>query len=154
VDSVLGRGTSAFAEQVAGHTVVHMGTTSPRYSRGLDADVRAAGGRYVEAPVSGSRVPAEQARLVAMLARGPGAVEDIRPLLKRMCTETVACGPVPNGLLMKLAVNILLITTAAGVAEAAHFARQHGLDMEQFRDVIVAGQLSSMVTREKVIMLV
>jgi 3-hydroxyisobutyrate dehydrogenase len=154
IDAVLERGTPAFAGRVADHTIVHMGTTAPSYSRELEADVRAAGGRYVEAPVSGSRVPAEQARLVAMLAGEPAAVDEVRPLLTPMCTETVVCGPVPNGLLMKLAVNILLITTAAGVAEAAHFAQRHGLDMQQFRDVIVAGQMSSMVSREKVAMLV
>ena len=154
IDAVLGRGKSTFADNVADHTIVHMGTTAPRYSRELEDDVRAAGGRYVEAPVSGSRVPAEQARLVAMLAGEPAAVDEVRPLLTPMCTEAVVCGPVPNGLLMKLAVNILLITTAAGVAEAAHFAQQHGLDLQQFRDVIVAGQLSSMVTREKAAMLV
>jgi 3-hydroxyisobutyrate dehydrogenase len=154
IDAVLGRGTPAFAEHVGDHTIVHMGTTAPSYSRELEADVRAAGGRYVEAPVSGSRIPAEQARLVAMLAGDPAAVDEVRPLLKPMCTETVVCGPVPNGLLMKLAVNILLITTAAGVAEAAHFAQRQGLDMQQFRDVIVAGQMSSMVSREKVAMLV
>jgi 3-hydroxyisobutyrate dehydrogenase len=154
VDAVLERGTPAFAERVANHTIVHLGTTAPSYSRELEADVRAAGGRYVEAPVSGSRIPAEQARLVAMLAGERAAVDDVRPLLRPMCAETVVCGPVPNGLLMKLAVNILLITTAAGLAEAAHFAQQHGLDMLQFRDVIVAGQTSSMVSREKVAMLV
>jgi 3-hydroxyisobutyrate dehydrogenase len=49
VDAVLGRGTPAFAVNVAGHTIVHMGTTAPAYSHALEADVRAAGGGYVEA---------------------------------------------------------------------------------------------------------
>ena len=62
IDSVLGRGTPDFGANVAQHTIVHMGTTSPEYSRGLEADVRAAGGSYVEAPVSGSRKPAEAGR--------------------------------------------------------------------------------------------
>src|SRR4051812_20018688 len=52
VDAVLGRGTPAFAARLAGRTVVHMGTTSPEYSAGLRDAVVAAGGRYVEAPVS------------------------------------------------------------------------------------------------------
>jgi len=59
MDFVLGRGTPDFQANVAQHTIIHMGTTSPGYSRGLEADIRAAGGRYVEAPVSGSRKPAE-----------------------------------------------------------------------------------------------
>ncbi|MFD0540101.1 NAD(P)-dependent oxidoreductase [Actinomadura luteofluorescens] len=59
IDSALGRGTPGFAANLRGRIVVHMGTTSPDYSRGLEADVQAVGGRYVEAPVSGSRGPAE-----------------------------------------------------------------------------------------------
>jgi len=52
VDTVLDRGGAAFAARVRGRTVVHMGTTSPAYSRELEADVRSVGGYYVEAPVS------------------------------------------------------------------------------------------------------
>src|SRR5437763_16388663 len=44
IDAVLERGGPSFATKIAGHTIVHMGTTSPEYSRGLEADVRAAGG--------------------------------------------------------------------------------------------------------------
>ncbi len=71
IDTTLGRGTPDFTANVAGRVIVHMGTTSPDYSRSLEADVRAANGRYVEAPVSGSRGPAETAELVAMLVTTP-----------------------------------------------------------------------------------
>jgi 3-hydroxyisobutyrate dehydrogenase len=54
IDTVLDRGGAAFAERVSGHTIVHTGTTSPAYSRDLEADIRSVGGYYVEAPVSGS----------------------------------------------------------------------------------------------------
>ncbi len=39
VDAILQRGTSGFAALVAGRTIVHMGTTSPQYSRGLADDL-------------------------------------------------------------------------------------------------------------------
>jgi len=149
IDSVLGRGTPAFTASVADHVIVHMGTTSPRYSRDLEVDVRAAGGRYVEAPVSGSRGPAEAGELVAMLAGEATAVDEVRPLLTPMCRDAIWCGPVPNGLLMKLATNIFLISLVTGLAEAAHFAQVHGLDMRQFQAVVDAGQMSSTVSRDK-----
>jgi len=131
IDSALGRGTPDFGANVVRHTIVHMGTTSPEYSRGLEADVRAAGGSYVEAPVSGSRKPAEAGQLVAMLAGERATLEEVRPLLQPMCHETIICGPVPSALLMKLSVNLFLITMVTGLAEAAHFADQHGLDMHR-----------------------
>lgn len=148
-DAVLGRGTRAFPLSVAGRTVVHMGTSSPEYSRGLEADIRAAGGRYAEAPVSGSRVPAEQGQLVAMLAGDGAAVEAVRPLLARMCRATFDCGPVPNALLMKLSVNLFLITLVTGLTEAFHFASRQGLDRRLFLDVLAAGPMASAVSRMK-----
>ncbi|MFE6485370.1 NAD(P)-dependent oxidoreductase [Streptomyces sp. NPDC057757] len=149
IDSALGRGTPDFAARVAGHTVVHMGTTSPEYSRGLAADIGAAGGRYAEAPVSGSRVPAEAGELVAMLAGDPEAAAEVRPLLGPMCRETFDCGPVPNALLMKLSVNLFLITLVTGLGEAFHFADRQGLDRKLFLEVLGAGPMSSAVSRMK-----
>lgn len=154
IDAVLGRGTGELAALVGDRTVVHMGTTSPGYSRELEADVRAAGGRYVEAPVSGSRVPAEQAQLVAMLAGDRELVDAVGPLLGPMCRETVVCGPVPNALLMKLSVNLFLITMVTGLAEAVHFAERHDLDLHQLRAVLDAGPMASAVSRGKVAKLV
>lgn len=147
VDTVLGRGTPGFATRVAGHTIVHMGTTAPDWSRALADDIAAAGGRYVEAPVSGSRIPAVKGELVAMLA-GDGAAE-VAPLLAPMCHETVLCGPVPNALLTKLAVNLYLITMVTGLAEAVHFAQRHGLDLARVAGVLDAGPMASAVSRVK-----
>ncbi|MEU1459872.1 NAD(P)-dependent oxidoreductase [Streptomyces sp. NPDC005727] len=148
-DAVLGRGTPGFATRVAGRVVVHMGTTSPEYSHTLETDVRAAGGRYVEAPVSGSRVPAEQGRLVAMLAGEESAVDAVRPLLAPLCRETFVCGAAPNALVMKLSVNLFLITLATGLTEAFHFAERQGLDPGLFLDVVDAGPMASGVSRMK-----
>jgi 3-hydroxyisobutyrate dehydrogenase len=149
VDTVLGRGTPHFAEQVSGRVVVHMGTTSPEYSHALESDIRAAGGRYVEAPVSGSRVPAQNGQLVGMLAGAQDAVADVRPLLAPLCRETFVCGPAPNALLMKLSVNLFLITQVTGLTEAFHFAERQGLDRRLFLDVLDAGPMASAVSRMK-----
>ncbi|HEX4384165.1 MAG TPA: NAD(P)-dependent oxidoreductase [Myxococcales bacterium] len=153
IDAVLARGTPEFAANVAGHVIVHMGTTSPDYSRGLEAAIRAAGGSYVEAPVSGSRKPAEAGQLVAMLAGDPAAVEEVRPLLKPMCHESFVCGPVPSALLMKLSINLFLITMVTGLAEAFHFAQSHGLDLQQFLAVLDKGPMASAVSRVKALKL-
>jgi 3-hydroxyisobutyrate dehydrogenase len=149
LDAVLRRGTPEFAPTVKGRTLVHMGTTAPEFSAALEADVLAAGGSYVEAPVSGSRVPAQEGRLVAMLAGREEAVAAVRPLLAPMCHETFVCGPVPDALVMKLAVNLFLITTVTGLTEAFHFAARHGLDRDRFLAVLDAGPMASAVSRMK-----
>ncbi|MFF8593873.1 NAD(P)-dependent oxidoreductase [Streptomyces sp. NPDC015220] len=149
VDTVLGRGGPHFTARVAGRTVVHMGTTSPAHSRALEADVRAAGGRYVEAPVSGSRVPAENGTLVAMLAGDERAVDTVRPLLAPLCQETFVCGDAPGALLMKLSVNLFLIALVTGLAEAHHFADRLGVDRTLFFDVLAASPMASPVSLMK-----
>jgi 3-hydroxyisobutyrate dehydrogenase len=149
IDSVLRRGTSDFAGNIAGRTVINMGTTAPEYALGLEADIRTAGGRYVEAPVSGSRKPAEDGQLVAMLAGEAEVVREVRRLLEPMCAETVVCGEVPTALLMKLAVNLFGNTMIVCLAEAVHFAGRHNLDLEQFLAVLDAGPMASGVSRVK-----
>jgi 3-hydroxyisobutyrate dehydrogenase len=149
MDDILERGTPGFATNVAGRIVIHMGTTSPEYSADLAAEVEAAGGRYVEAPVSGSRKPAEAGQLVGMAAGDPATIAEVRPLLKAMCQEIFDCGPVPNALTTKLGVNLFLITLATGLSEAFHFADRHGLDLALFRAILDAGPMASSVSRMK-----
>ncbi|WP_123748611.1 NAD(P)-dependent oxidoreductase [Saccharothrix texasensis] len=149
IDAVLERGTDRFADLVAGRTVVHMGTTSPGYSHALGADVRAAGGDYVEAPVSGSRGPAEAGELVAMLAGDQDAVARVREVITPMCADSVSCGPTPNALLMKLSVNLFLITMTTGLVEAFHFGERHGLDLGTLVEVLDKGPMASKVSRAK-----
>jgi 3-hydroxyisobutyrate dehydrogenase len=149
IDAVIAHGGGAFEARIKGHTLINMATVPPSYSKALEADIRAAGGRYVEAPVSGSRKPAEAAQLVAMLAGQAEDVAAISTLLTPMCRQSLNCGAVPGALLMKLAVNIFLITLVTGLAEAAHFAERHGLDLATFVAVLDAGPMASDVSRVK-----
>jgi 3-hydroxyisobutyrate dehydrogenase len=148
-DAVLGRGPGGFGVPVTGRTIVHMGTTSPSWSAGLRKDFMRAGGSYVEAPVSGSRRPAETGELVAMLAGDTDAVDRVKPLVAAMCKEAFDCGAVPQALLMKLAVNLYLITMVAGLAEAAHFVAGNRLDLSRFVAILDAGPMASTVSRGK-----
>ena len=149
IDAVLDRDAPEFAGNVRGRTIVHMGTTSELFSRQLEADIRSHGGSYVEAPVSGSRGPAEAGRLVAMLAGEESAVTRIRPLLTPMCRDAIFCGSVPNALTMKMAVNLFLISMVAGLAEAFQFAGKKGLDLAAFQTVLDKTPMASEVSRAK-----
>ena len=149
MDAVLARGDPAFGDRVNAHTVINTATVTPSYSKALETDIRAAGGSYIEALVSGSRKPAEEAQLVAMLAGEKEDVASVQPLLAAMCRRAIDCGPTPNALRMKLAVNLFLITMVTGLVEATHFAERLGLDLEQFIVVLDAGPMASDVSRVK-----
>lgn len=149
IDLVLERGAPAFGENVSARTIVHMGTTSPDYSARLGAEITRAGGAYVEAPVSGSRTPAEEGSLVGMLAGEASSIEKVRALIRPMCREIFICGPAPNALRMKLAVNLFLITMVTGLVEASHLAANLGLDAGLFQAVLDSGPMASAVSRVK-----
>lgn len=149
VDSVLARREPDFAERVEGRLIVNMGTHSPAFSLALSKEIAAAGGTFVEAPVSGSRGPAEAGELVAMLAGDADGVARARTILAPMCNAMVVAGAVPTALSMKLAVNLYLIASVTALAEAAHLARLSNVRLDQFAEVIGSGTLGSAVARAK-----
>lgn len=149
VDEVLGRGQADFQRRVQDCLLINMGTHSQSFSKALGEDVRRAGGQFVEAPVSGSRGPAETGELVAMLAGAPGDVETARDLLRPACCEIIETGLVPSALAMKLTINLYLIASVAALAETAHLASRLGLDLGRLRRIIAAGPLNSSVALAK-----
>jgi 3-hydroxyisobutyrate dehydrogenase len=149
IDEALGRHGARFSVPVAGRTVVNMGTVSPAYSRRLHDDLVTSGARYVEAPVSGSRVPAEAGELVAMLAGDPAAVSSVEALVAPMCAATFRCGEVPRALETKLAVNVFLISMVVGLAEAVRFAEGVRVDLGTLGEILDAGPMASAVSRIK-----
>lgn len=149
IDTTLQRGLPAFAKRIRGRTLVMLGTTSAEYSKGLEADIHRHGGHYVEAPVSGSRGPAEEGALIGMLAGDPLVTAEVEPLLRPFCRQIVDCGAVPSALRLKLAVNHYLILLIAALAEATQAANACGVDLETFRQVLDAGPMASAVSRAK-----
>ncbi|RQP09006.1 MAG: NAD(P)-dependent oxidoreductase [Microbacteriaceae bacterium] len=154
-DAVLGRGTDAFARRVAGHRVIVTGTNSPSYSAALAAEVRDAGGAYIEAPVSGSRVPAERGELVVMLAgEDPDALDAAEELLAPLAKDVVRCGGAPAALRTKIAVNHYMMAMVAALAEALTAARTAGVDVASVVRVLEASPMDSPIGRVKAAKLV
>jgi 3-hydroxyisobutyrate dehydrogenase len=148
-DQVLGRGSVDFAPRVAGKLIVNMGTHALDWSKSLEDEILKVGGRFVEAPVSGSRGPAEAGQLVAMVAGEAEDVDAVRPLLAPLCREVVETGQVPMAMACKMAVNLFLIASVAALAEAAALATRLELDLSIFEQVIGRGPLGSDVARAK-----
>lgn len=134
---------------LAGKAIVQLATTSTGYSSSLARRIRDAGGSYVEAPISGSRIPAERGELVAMLAGEEDAKAHVRPLFDPFCAHVLDCGAVPKGLAMKLASNLVLGPVMIGIVEGMAFARRSGLDLEQFAALLNGSQMASPIMATK-----
>lgn len=149
VNDALGRSSDRLRARVAGRCIVQLGTVDPQASVALAADIHACGGSYVEAPVSGSRVPAGQGRLIGMVAGPAQAVARAMPLLETLCQRVFRCGSVGEALRLKLAVNHYLIAMVAALAEAVAAAEAAGVDPALLQSVLDAGPMSSEVSRSK-----
>ncbi|RKN36398.1 NAD(P)-dependent oxidoreductase [Micromonospora musae] len=90
----------------------------------------------LDAPVSGSRGPAEQGKL-AVFASGPEEVRDrVAPVFDAVGQRTVWLGPVGAGSRMKLVTNLLLAFVNEGIAESLALGRAFGLDRAVLIDAL------------------
>ncbi|NVJ93420.1 MAG: NAD(P)-dependent oxidoreductase [Methylocystaceae bacterium] len=149
MDHVFKRESDTFQQLVDKKVIVHMGTTLPRYSSGLKEDIEKAGGSYLEAPVSGSKVQAQEGKLVSMIA-GPDAHRDmIAKLIAPVAQSVIDCGTVPNAMHTKLAVNTYLIGLVTSLVEAVNYAEHAGINMKVFEQVLCSGPMANDVMKIK-----
>ncbi len=98
---------------------------------------------FVDAPVSGSKGPAEAGELL-ILASGPAAAEaPLAPAFAAIGRKTVWLGAAGQGSRMKLVVNSYLCFLVEGVAEALELAAHLGIDATALDSVIEGGPLDA-----------
>ena len=112
--------------------------------RGTRPDIR-----FVDAPVSGSKGPAESGQLL-ILASGPSDAEAaLQPAFDAIGRKTMWLGEPGRGSQMKLVVNAYLSVLIEGVAETLTLARQLGIDIANLNAVIEGGPLDAPIADAK-----
>jgi 3-hydroxyisobutyrate dehydrogenase len=103
----------------------------------------------VDAPVSGSKGPAEQGQLL-ILASGPAAAaERVDPVFDVLGRKTVWLGEAGQGSLMKLIVNAYMSVLIEGVAETMALADRLGVGHQQLAECIAGGPLDAPIADAK-----
>jgi 3-hydroxyisobutyrate dehydrogenase len=98
---------------------------------------------FVDAPVSGSKGPAESGKLL-ILASGPAAAQSLlTPVFAVLGRATVWLGEAGQGSKMKLVINAYMATMIEGVAEALELATRLGIDPQQLDEAIQGGPLDA-----------
>ncbi|WP_300155644.1 NAD(P)-dependent oxidoreductase [Solidesulfovibrio sp.] len=132
-----------------GKTLVNMSTISPAYAREAATKVQATGADYVDAPVSGSKKPAEEGTLVILAGGDEATIAAVEPVLLCMGKQVARCGEVGMGSTMKITVNVLLGAMVASLAETLRLGETLGLSREALLDVVLAGSMSNTLFRLK-----
>ncbi len=143
-------GPSGAAESLkSGKVVVNMSTISPAYARQAADRVRQTGADYVDAPVSGSKKPAEEGTLVILAGGREETIALVEPVLLAIGKKVARCGEAGMGSTMKITVNLLLGVMAAGLAETVSLGQALGISREALLDVVMAGPMANDLFRLK-----
>lgn len=128
---------------------IDMSTVSPEHTLSLAALCREKGIAYLDAPVSGSVKPAEDAQLVIMVGGEKAVYEQVKPIFDALGKLSIHLGENGKANVAKLAVNLFLGIVTQGLAEAVVFAEKNGLSADQLLPIINAGAVGSGLTKLK-----
>ena len=99
------------------------------------------GAVLVDAPVLGTRLPAEEGKLV-VLASGPDpALDACAPLFDAVGQRTMRIGPAGTATRLKLAVNLWVLVVTQGTAETIAFAQSLGVEPGWVLEALEGGAL-------------
>jgi glyoxylate/succinic semialdehyde reductase len=131
-------GENGFLDHLKPNTLwVDCSSVNPSFSKKMAAAAAARKIRFVDAPVTGSAVPAAEAKLIFWVGADPVDLEKIRPLLLCMGNKIVHTGGHGAGVSMKMVVNLLMGNAMAAFAEAMALGEGLGLSRKVLFDSLL-----------------
>jgi 2-hydroxy-3-oxopropionate reductase len=129
----------------AGKTLIDMSSISPIATKDFASRIQALGCDYLDAPVSGGQVGAQNASLTIMVGAEPASFERMRPLFALMGTNITRVGGVGDGQTCKVANQIIVALTIEAVSEGLLFAAKAGADPAKVREALMRGFAGSRI---------
>ncbi|HEY4022850.1 MAG TPA: NAD(P)-dependent oxidoreductase, partial [Pseudonocardiaceae bacterium] len=97
----------------------------------------------VDAPVLGTRQPAEQGNLVVLAAGDSDLRDRVAPVFDAIGSRTIWVGEQPgDGHRLKLVANSWVLSVTGATAQSVGFAQRLGIDPQLFLDAIAGGPLA------------
>ncbi len=129
--------------------IINTSTLSPETSKWLASQCNDKGIDYLEAPVSGSVKPAEDAALIILCGGQKEVFEKAKPILECLGKKVMHLGNWGNASVAKLAINLLVGFNVQGLAETVLFAQRHGIDTAQMLEIVNEGGCGNATTKAK-----
>lgn len=148
-DAVLAVAEQALPDAGEGTVWLQMSTIGIAGTQRCAELARERGVAFVDAPVLGTKQPAEEGEL-AILASGPEeARERLAPLFAAIGSKTLQLGEAGAGTRLKLVTNTWLVAAVEGAAEAIRLAEGIGVDPRDFLEAVAGGALDMPYLRLK-----
>jgi 3-hydroxyisobutyrate dehydrogenase len=132
-----------------GKIFINVSTVAAETSKELAQQCTAKGAQFIEAPVSGSVKPAQDATLIIMAGGDAETFEKVKPVFDAIGKLALHIGPVGTGSAAKLAINYLLGLNLQGLAETVLFANKGGVSTETMLTIINEGAVGNGITKLK-----
>jgi 3-hydroxyisobutyrate dehydrogenase len=132
---------------------IDMSTVDDTTARTIAQAISGRGGRFLEAPVSGTKKPAEEGTLIILAAGDRSLYDEAAPAFDRLGKKRLHLGDVGQGARMKLAVNAIMGGMLATFCEGMALGRKGGLNGAQILEVLDAGALANPMFKGKGAML-
>ncbi|MEZ0308726.1 MAG: NAD(P)-dependent oxidoreductase [Ramlibacter sp.] len=133
----------ALAGMKKGAVLVDHTTASANVARELYAKAKEAGLAFVDAPVSGGQMGAQNGLLTVMCGGDAQAFNAARPVAMAFARAFTLLGESGAGQLAKMVNQVAIAGLVQGLSEAIAFGQKAGLDMTQVLDVIGKGAAQS-----------
>jgi 3-hydroxyisobutyrate dehydrogenase-like beta-hydroxyacid dehydrogenase len=132
-----------------GVIIADSSTISPSATVKFAERVRQKGVAYVDAPMTGSKIGAENGTLIFMVGGGEAVIQRLSPLFAAMGKKIFRMGETGKGQATKLAMNLQIAMIYEGFAEALTLATKLGVDSQQLVSLIEATMVRSGVVEYK-----
>ena len=143
VEKVLGN--SEFIENIKENsTVIDMSSIKPRIAMHFGKLLKEKGVNFLDAPVSGGTIGAEDATLAIMVGGDELVFKNAYSVLKVMGNPTLV-GPIGSGQVSKLANQVIVGVTIGAVAEAITLCEKAGVDANKFIKALAGGFADSKI---------
>ena len=140
---------SVLAGMSSGKGYVDFSTVDADTSREINVAITASGGRFLEAPVSGSKKPAEDGTLIILAAGDRSLYDEVLPCLEKLGKKILYLGEVGNGARMKIVVNMIMGGMMAAFCEGLALGEKAELIPADILDVLDSGALANPMFRLK-----
>jgi 3-hydroxyisobutyrate dehydrogenase-like beta-hydroxyacid dehydrogenase len=126
-----------------GMIIADSSTISPSATVKFAERVKGNGVAYVDAPMTGSKIGAQNGSLVFILGGDEADIERLKPLFAAMGKKIFRMGETSKGQATKLAMNLQIALIFEGFAEALTLATKLGVDAEKLLSLIEATMVRS-----------
>ena len=127
-----------------GSTVIDMSSVKPTTATKYGNNLKSKNVNYLDAPVSGGTIGAEEASLAIMVGGNQSVFDNSIDILKAMGNPTLV-GPIGSGQVSKLANQIIVGITIGAVAEAVTLCEKAGADPIKLIKALTGGWADSKI---------